>query len=334
MAPPRKKQRVAEEALQPEEPLQSVWDLLDDNVTKPAIKSIGFVSCPENMRLDTKEDLKKLEDAVQNLIDLGSEFISVTCAKKGVDMSKILQDLKPLIDKTHMRGARRAQGHTTLCTDTSVSFWSNSFGTGFGTSNWIRVAMNDGKIAIKATASPELPQRAQVRLLEAYVANTDNDTQIMVVYGSMRCDVVGAENLSTRIDTPMTSHVNGTLSLFVPKSNPPNVKLYDIETEGPYSVIADLISSAERPATNTIEPEEPLVQREKPVVLQEPVVPSPRGHRASCCIICEDRCIDVLCQPCGHLVLCRPCRDRVQLHDNRCPTCRRPLRELQRVYGR
>ena len=60
----------------------------------------------------------------------------------------------------------------------------------------------------------------------------------------------------------------------------------------------------------------------------------PRGHRAPCCIICEDRCIDVLCQPCGHLVLCRPCGDRVQLHDNRCPTCRQPLQKLQRVYGR
>ena len=55
----------------------------------------------------------------------------------------------------------------------------------------------------------------------------------------------------------------------MPKSNPLNVKLYDIETEGPYSVIADLISSAERPATNTIEPEEPLVQLEELRVLQE-----------------------------------------------------------------
>ena len=262
MAPHRKKQRVAEEAVQAEEPLQTVWDFLDDNVTEPAIKSIGFVSCPENMRLDTKEDLNKLEDAVQNLIDLGSDFISVTCAKKGVDMSKILQDLKPLIEKTHMRGAQRGEGHTTLCTDTSVSFWSNSFGTGFGTFNWIRVAMIDAKRVIKATASPELPQRAQVRLLEADVGNTDNDTQRMVLYGSMRRDVVGAENLSTRIDTPITSHVNGTLSLFVPKSNPLNVKLYDIETEGPYSVIANIISTAERPARNTIEPEEHLVQLE------------------------------------------------------------------------
>ena len=157
------------------------------------------------------------------------------------------------------------------------------------------------------------PGRTRARLLQAYLNSTDADTQRVIVGGSMDLEVVGAENVATRIDTPMNWHVNGTLSLFASKSNPPNVKLYDIETEGPYSVIADLISSAERPATNTIEPEEPLVQR---------------------CIICEDRCIHVLCQPCGHLVLCRPCGDRVQLRDNRCPTCRQPLRELQRVYGR
>ena len=270
MAPPHKKQRVAEE------PPSAMWDLLND---EPAIKSIGFVSCPGNMRLDTKEDLKKLEDAVQELIDLGSEFINVTCEKKGVDMNKILQDLKPLIDKTHMRGARSAEGPATFCTDTSVTFWSNSFSTRFLTStvdpdggvpaSGFFFDTNDGNIAIFATSWPASPGRTRARLLQAYVNSTDADIQRVIGGGSMDQEVVGAENVATRIDTPMDFHVNGTLSLLVSKSNPPNVKLHDMETKGPYSVIADLIGSAERPATNTREPEEPLVQPDEPVVPQE-----------------------------------------------------------------
>ena len=50
----------------------------------PANKSIGFISCPENMRLDTDEGLQQLKDAVVDLINLGSDFISVACAKKKV----------------------------------------------------------------------------------------------------------------------------------------------------------------------------------------------------------------------------------------------------------
>ena len=56
----------------------------------------------------------------------------------------------------------------------------------------------------------------------------------------------------------MNFHVNGTLSLFVCSDT--DVRLEDIQTDGPYSVLAELVSSAERPATTTTEPEELLVQ--------------------------------------------------------------------------
>ena len=115
---------------------------------------------------------------------------------------------------------------------------------------------NNGKIAIFATFWPIMPSEAKKRLLEAYVDNTDGDIQTMLVGGSMHCNLIGAENLTTRIDTPMNFHVNGTLSLFVSRStgHPQNVRLQDIHTEEPYSVLTEFISSAERPATTTLRP--------------------------------------------------------------------------------
>ena len=90
--PSREKQRVAGEVL------PSVLRNLNDDPAPPANKSIGFISCPENSRLDTDEGLQKLKDAVVDVIDLGSEFISATSAKKGMNMSRILHDKKPTID--------------------------------------------------------------------------------------------------------------------------------------------------------------------------------------------------------------------------------------------
>ena len=52
------------------------------------------------------------------------------------------------------------------------------------------------------------------------------------------------------------------------------------------------------------------------------------------CIVCEDRRIGVLCQPCGHLVLCSICGDHIRTRNNRCPTCRIELKCLQPVFGR
>ena len=64
---------------------------------------------------------------------------------------------------------------------------------------------------------------------------------------------------------------------------------------------------------------------------------SPRSRSPSNrnqCIVCEDRRIGVLCQPCGHLVLCSLCGECIRTRDNRCPTCRIKLTTLQPVFGR
>ena len=74
--PPRKKkQRITGEVL------PSALHNLNDDPAPPANKSIGFISCPENMRLDTGEGLQQLNGATVDLINLGSDFISVACAK-------------------------------------------------------------------------------------------------------------------------------------------------------------------------------------------------------------------------------------------------------------
>ena len=51
------------------------------------------------MRLDTDEGLRKFKKTFEGLFQLGSEFISVTCAEKGMNMCRVLNDLMPLIQK-------------------------------------------------------------------------------------------------------------------------------------------------------------------------------------------------------------------------------------------
>ena len=112
--PPRKKQRITGEVL------PSVLHNLNDDPAPPANKSTGFIRCPENMRLDTDEGLQQLKDAVVDLINLGSDFISVTCAKKGMNMSRILHDLKPLIDNMLITVAARARNLSGTIDSTST----------------------------------------------------------------------------------------------------------------------------------------------------------------------------------------------------------------------
>ena len=50
------------------------------------------------MELDKKDALRKLFRLIQDLVDLGAAFIRVTCAKRGINMSQILQHLLQLID--------------------------------------------------------------------------------------------------------------------------------------------------------------------------------------------------------------------------------------------
>ena len=237
--PARKKQRVTGEVLPSE-----LHDQNDDHAP-PANKSIGFISCSENMRLDTDQGVQQLKDAVVDLINLGAGFISVTCAKKGVKMSRILHDLKPLIDNMLISVAQpegrpgsvaQPEGRPGYsCTETSIPFWSDSFATCYVSKSMdpeggvpatgFFFETNVRKIEIFATFCPIMPSRVQKRLLEAYVDSTDGDIQTMVVGGSMHCNLIGAENLTTRIDTPINFHVNGTLSLFMSRSSPQNFRL-------------------------------------------------------------------------------------------------------------
>ena len=174
----------------------------------------------------------------------------------------LLHDLQSLIDNMLISVAQPERRSGYSCTDTSISFWSNSFATcyisksidpeGGVPATGFFFDTNVCKISIFATFWPIMPPRARSRLLEAYVDHTVcADIQTMVVGGSMHCNVLGAENLSSRIDAPIDFHVNGTLSLFVSKSNPQIVRSQNIRTEGLYSVLTELTSSAEPPETTS-----------------------------------------------------------------------------------
>ena len=91
----------------------------------------------------------------------------------------------------------------------------------------------------------------QKRLLEEYVDNTGSDTAPMLVGGSMHCNLLGADNLTTMIDAPINFHVHGTLSQFVSRPNPLLVSLHNIHTEYSFPVLTELSSSAEQPSSYT-----------------------------------------------------------------------------------
>ena len=79
------------------------------------------------MQLDTAGGIEQLHTAIQDLMDLGAVFISVTSAKQGTDMSSILQRLRPLIERMSECGDGVQQtdaGPGYFCTATSISFWS------------------------------------------------------------------------------------------------------------------------------------------------------------------------------------------------------------------
>ena len=222
--PSSKKQRVSGERL------PSALHNLNDDPAPPGNKIIGFISCPENMRLDTREGLRQLQEAVVHLLDLGSDLISVTCERKSMNMRRILHDLKPLIDSM-LISAAQPEGRQGLeiwlhsCTETSISFWSDSFATRYVSKSvdpeggvpatGFFFDTSAGKIGIFATFWPVVPSGAKKRMLEAYINNTDSDIRTMLVGGSLNCNLLGAENLTYRISTPANFHVNGTLLLFV-----------------------------------------------------------------------------------------------------------------------
>jgi len=52
------------------------------------------------------------------------------------------------------------------------------------------------------------------------------------------------------------------------------------------------------------------------------------------CIACMDGHIDVLCLPCGHLVLCNKCADKISAAGSRCPICKLKISSFQKVFGK
>lgn len=50
------------------------------------------------------------------------------------------------------------------------------------------------------------------------------------------------------------------------------------------------------------------------------------------CIICEESEIDVVCVPCGHLIMCHGCSNKLQKKE--CPSCRQPVQTFVRVFKR
>ena len=254
--PARKKQRVKREVLQ----------------SPPATKNIAFISCPTEMRVDSKEGLQKLEEAVAHVLELGAIFISVTCEQTNMNMARILNELMPLVSEKMNFNDTQPE---VLLTASVLSIWASSFGTcderktidpeGDVPATGFFFNTNVGNIPIFTACWPTMPLRTQRSLLQAYVNETGAPVQAVIVGGSMHCSLMAADSLTAKIDAPMRFHVNGTLSVFVAKSDPENVSVIDIHTEGPFSVVAEVTSSAEQPATSsgTQQPAaEPLVLKE------------------------------------------------------------------------
>ena len=65
----------------------------------------------------------------------------------------------------------------------------------------------------------------------------------------MNCSMLGADNITGKIAAPIEYHVNGSLTLFVCKSDSHNTSIQDVHTSEPYSVLIELKNSAEQPAS-------------------------------------------------------------------------------------
>jgi hypothetical protein len=252
----RKKQRVAGEVLQ----------------SFPATKNIAFISCPTKMRVDSKEGLQKLEAAVKHLLDLGAIFISVTCEQTNMNMAPILNQLQPLLNEKMRFNDTQPE---VFLTASVLSFWASSFGTcderktidpeGGVPATGFFFNTNVGNIPIFTACWPPMPLRTRQRMLQRYVNEPRAPVQAVIVGGSMNCSWIAGDRLTAKIDASMRFHVNGTLSVLVAKSDPENASVIDIHTEGPFSVVAEVTSSAEQPApsSGTQQPAaKPLVLRE------------------------------------------------------------------------
>ena len=238
------------------------------------------------MQLDRAKDFKKLHEAIQELMDGGAVFISVTSAKRGTDMSNLLLRLRPLIDwdTSECGVANTASGPGYFCTDTSISFWSEKalyftvhkrvVSEGGVPAHGLFFESNIGQLVIYAASWPSLPSTTKRRMVDALVEATGDDVPAMIVSGSLSDEPLGAENMMARMTKPMRLYVSGSLSLYMSLSEPGSLDVQDVHTDGPHAALGEFIGSAEQLAaqpvprpSSWIDVEEPAPQ---PFVLQEP----------------------------------------------------------------
>jgi signal recognition particle receptor subunit beta/rubrerythrin len=57
-----------------------------------------------------------------------------------------------------------------------------------------------------------------------------------------------------------------------------------------------------------------------------------QNEEQTMCIVCEEHSIDVVCIPCGHLIMCQGCSTK--LEESNCPSCRQHVTSFVRIFKR
>ena len=88
-------------------------------------------------------------------------------------------------------------------------------------------------------------------MMEAILKATGSDVP-MTIGGSLNFGYYGAENMISRMRASLRFHVTGSLSLYLSLSEPASMEVQDVHTDGPYSVLAELIGSAAQPVAQPV----------------------------------------------------------------------------------
>ena len=89
-------------------------------------------------------------------------------------------------------------------------------------------------------------------MMEAILTATGSDVPTTIVGGSLNDTLPGAENIAKRMNTPLKFHVRGSLSLYASLSESASMTVQEVHTDGPHSVLAELIGSAEQPVAQPV----------------------------------------------------------------------------------
>ena len=63
-----------------------------------------------------------------------------------------------------------------------------------------------------------------------------------------------------------------------------------------------------------------------------PNEPEKRGAAQAECVVCKERGVCTVCQPCCHSCMCNLCAIAWGSQAMRCPACGKPVRRIQRIY--